>query len=75
LIRTTSGNPRNDGPGLRLRRALAERFYASLPYRLSLAWRRPEGIALVPVDPWPGQAAQADRMFQGRFHFAGEEIH
>jgi uncharacterized heparinase superfamily protein len=43
-------------------------------YPLTLKGRRPAGFALMPEDPWPGDAALADQMFRGRFRFAGEEL-
>lgn len=59
--------------GVRLRRRLAEWVFARGIYGALLAGRPPSRLALAPEDPWPGDSAAADRMFQGAFHFAAEE--
>jgi uncharacterized heparinase superfamily protein len=58
----------------RLSRRLAERLYASRLYRPVLQAAGPARIAVFPTDPWPGDPHLADRLFQGRYHFAGEEV-
>jgi uncharacterized heparinase superfamily protein len=58
----------------RLARRLAERLYATPLYRPLLAGKAPAALLVTPEDPWPGDAAEADRLFQGRYRFAGEEI-
>lgn len=54
-------------------RGLRAAFYASPLYGLTLVGRSPRGLALAPPDPWPGDAAAGDRLFQGRYRFAGHE--
>lgn len=44
------------------------RFYATL-----LKGRHPHGFEHTPADPWPGDAAAADALFQGRYRFHGWE--
>jgi uncharacterized heparinase superfamily protein len=61
-------------PVLKLRRRVAEAFYASPVYNLLLRGRHPHGLEVVPPDPWPGDADQADALFQGRYRFAGVEV-
>ena len=52
---------------------LRSAFYASRLYPLTLLGRAPRGLALHAPDPWPGDAALGDRLFQGRYRFAGRE--
>ena len=54
-------------------RGLRAAFYASPLYGLTLFGRAPRRLALLPPDPWPGDAAAGDRLFQGRYRFAGHE--
>jgi len=54
----------------RLRRA----GYRSAPYRMALARGGPDALRPTPAWLWPGDAARADQMFQGRWRFAGVEI-
>lgn len=60
--------PRALGAGLRLA------FYRNPLYRISLNGRAPDALSVEPPDPWPGDAANGDALFQGRFRFAGHEI-
>ena len=48
--------------------------YASPLYALTLRGAAPRGLALHPPDPWRGDAAAGDRLFQGRYRFAGHEV-
>ena len=59
-------------PTALLRRARAA-LYASPAWRLALGGRAPAGLAFFPPDPWPGNAAAGDSLFQGRYRFAGHE--
>ena len=54
--------------------ALRASLYASRLYRLTLLGSAPAGLAVHPPDPWPGDAATGDRLFQGRYRFAGHEV-
>jgi uncharacterized heparinase superfamily protein len=47
--------------------------FASPLYRLTLGSRAPERLVAMPADPWPGDEARGNAMFQGRFRFAGRE--
>ena len=63
-----------DSPGAKLRRRLATAWYGTRPYALTLPRRAPLELPALPDDPWPGTVANADRLFQGRFLFAGAEV-
>lgn len=53
---------------------LAALWYGSPLYGLTLPRQAPLEFLSLPDDPWPGLAARADRLFQGRFGFAGLEV-
>ena len=53
---------------------MSERLFASALYQPFIHTRPPARLAALPEDPWPGDPANADRLFQGRYRFAGEEI-
>jgi uncharacterized heparinase superfamily protein len=57
-----------------LRRRLSAAWYGTNLYALSLPRRAPLELPVLPDDPWPGTVANADRLFQGRFLFAGAEV-
>jgi uncharacterized heparinase superfamily protein len=63
-----------DSPGRKLRRRLAAAWYGTRLYALTLPRRAPLELPALPDDPWPGAVANADRLFQGRFVFAGAEV-
>jgi len=63
------------GRGRWFREAASRLVFASPLYGLTLRGRRPTRLLLAAEDPWPGDAATADALFQGRFRFAGEEGH
>ncbi len=50
------------------------RLYGSPLYDLLLRVKAPDGLAVRPPDPWPGEPAIADRLFQGRYRFGDEEV-
>jgi uncharacterized heparinase superfamily protein len=68
-----SGQARAHGADHGFRGALSRLFFANPLYTLTLRGRPPERLALTAQDPWPGDPAIADALFQGRFHFAGED--
>ncbi len=53
---------------------LAALWHGSPLYGLTLPRQAPLEFLSLPSDPWPGLAARADRLFQGRFAFAGLEV-
>jgi uncharacterized heparinase superfamily protein len=69
---------RGSGRGRRERARLAERaraiVYANPIYPLTLLGPVPDRLALQPHDPWPGDAARGDSLFQGHYLFAGHEV-
>ena len=66
--------PLQDSPGAKLRRRLATAWYGTRFYALTLPRRAPLELPVLPDDPWLGTVANADRLFQGRFLFAGAEV-
>ena len=50
-------------------------FYKSFLYNFWLNLTKPENIFQDIKDPWEGEGQLADAIFQGRYNFAGEEIH
>jgi len=54
-------------------RRLRSASYQTALYRATLRGHVPAGLICEPHDPWPGDPAVADAMFQGRFRFAGRE--
>lgn len=46
-------------------------LYGSPVYRLTLGGRAPTGLAVLPPDPWPGDAERGALLIQGRFSAAG----
>ena len=52
---------------------LSRLFFANPFYALTLKGRRPQRLTFAAEDPWPGDPVIADALFQGRFHFAGED--
>lgn len=57
-----------------LPRALAAAVATTPVYRWLIDRNPPRALAAAPADPWPGDGAEADQIFQGRFRFAGEEV-
>jgi Uncharacterized protein conserved in bacteria len=59
---------------LRLLRRLGGAVFATRLSTLLLPRQAPLELPVLPDDPWPGSTANADRLFQGRFLFAGVEV-
>ena len=57
-----------------LPRALVAAVATTPVYRWLIDRHPPRALAAAPADPWPGDSATADQIFQGRFRFAGEEV-
>lgn len=57
-----------------MRRRLADAWHGTRLYALTLPRKAPLELPLLPEDPFLGTTANADRLFQGRFMFAGAEI-
>jgi len=57
-----------------LSRLAAAALRASPFYRWVLERDPPRNLVFAPKDPWPGDAAEANAVFQGRWHFAGDEV-
>ncbi|HYM30410.1 MAG TPA: heparinase II/III family protein [Candidatus Cybelea sp.] len=69
-----SGAASRSGP-TRRRFSLGRLVFDNPVYALTLKGRRPKELAASPEDPWPGDPKIADALFQGRYRFAGEEVH
>ena len=54
---------------------LKQIFYKSALYNFWLNISKPENIFQDVKDPWEGEGQLADAIFQGRYNFAGEEVH
>ena len=54
---------------------LSDYFYKSNLYNFLLNYKAHENISHNVEDPWKGEGNLADAIFQGRYNFAGEEIH
>lgn len=52
---------------------LGETFYRTPLYNLLLGRRGPRALSHNLIDPWPGDPAEADRLFQGQWRFGDEE--
>lgn len=63
-----------DSFGNRLRRRLADAWHGTRFYALTLPRKAPLELPLLPDDCFPGTVSNADRLFQGRFVFAGAEV-
>jgi uncharacterized heparinase superfamily protein len=61
-----------EGLARRIERRALGALFALPPYRLTLGRGAPASLAAAPIDPWPGDAANADLLFRGHFHFAGK---
>ena len=57
-----------------LRHRLRERIFAASFYRHTLRAKPRQSLAALPQDPWRGDAARANALFQGRYRFAGSEV-
>lgn len=57
-----------------LPRALVAAVATTPVYRWLIDRHPPRTLVAAPADPWPGDGAEADQIFQGRFRFAGEEV-
>ncbi len=69
-----SASPRRTAPRDGLRLAIAQLFFG-LPLYSATLWRpRAAQIRLWLHNPWPGDIAEANHLFQGRYRFAGEEV-
>lgn len=56
------------------RESIATFWYRTPLYAATLPRRAPQELPTLPHSPWPGQPANADRLFQGRYVFAGVEV-
>lgn len=63
-----------DSAGRKLLRRLAAAWYGTRLYALTLPRKAPLELPVLPDDPWTGTIGNADRLFQGRFVFAGAEV-
>lgn len=54
--------------------SLKSRLLASPLYDLLLRVKTPDRLLVSLTDPWPGEPGEADRLFQGRYRFNGEEV-
>lgn len=63
-----------DSTGRKLLRRLAAAWYGTRLYALTLPRKAPLELPVLPDDPWTGTVGNADRLFQGRFVFAGAEV-
>ena len=59
----------------KIKKNITSIFHKSNFYKLLLNLENKENIILRIVDPWSGNGALADEIFQGRYNFAGQEIH
>ncbi|HEX6958119.1 MAG TPA: heparinase II/III family protein [Ferrovibrio sp.] len=66
--------PLQDSIWLKLLRRLAAALYSRRAYDWLLPGKAPVELPVLPEESWPGQPAKADRLFQGRFIFAGLEV-
>jgi uncharacterized heparinase superfamily protein len=57
-----------------LQHRLRERIFAAGFYHHTLRAKPRENLVAQPADPWRGDAARANALFQGRFRFAGSEV-
>lgn len=60
--------------GSKLARRLGAALYGTRLYAWTLPRKAPLELPVLPDHAWPGSAANADRLFQGRFIFAGVEV-
>lgn len=60
--------------GQKLLRRASAAWYATRLYALTLPRQAPLELPVLPDEAWPGSVANADRLFQGRFVFAGVEV-
>lgn len=58
----------------RLRSRLAGSLFRSGLYRFTLGRAAPQALALVPADPWPGQAGHGTDILDSRFRLAGQVL-
>jgi len=59
---------------VRLAEQVRTAVFASPLYALTLRGAAPTHLALVPHDPWPGDADAGAEILQGRFRFAGQTL-
>ncbi len=57
-----------------LRYGVGKLFYASPVYRYTLIGRAPADLAVVPPDPWPGNAERGAAISAGELSFLGETV-
>ena len=69
-----SAAPLQDSLGLKLARRIGAAIYRTRLYAWTLPRVAPLELPVLPEDAWPGSAANADRLFHGRFVFAGVEV-
>ncbi|MBP2228316.1 putative heparinase superfamily protein [Azospirillum agricola] len=62
-----------DGFG-RLRDGMARLAYGNPLYALMLGGRAPGALAVIPPDPWPGDAADGSAILAGVLRFAGQAV-
>ncbi|MEC9347426.1 MAG: heparinase II/III family protein [Pseudomonadota bacterium] len=53
---------------------LKDAIYGTSLYQFTLRGRFPHALTLQPADPWPGDAAEADEMFRGRWRLGGQDV-
>lgn len=56
------------------RYSLGKILYRSPFYGISLGGGAPDGLIMVPPDPWPGDAARGGPILRGEFRFADETV-
>lgn len=74
LILGVASAPLQDNFRLRLARRLGGAVFATRLSTFLLPRQAPLELPVLPDNPWPGATANADRLFQGRFLFAGVEV-
>jgi len=57
-----------------LQNKLRERIFAASFYHRTLRAKARDGLTAQPADPWRGDAALANALFQGRYRLAGSEV-
>ncbi len=71
-LRSTRG--RATGFLTTLQHRLRERIFAASFYHHTLRAKARDKLSAQPADPWRGDAARANALFQGRYRFAGSEV-
>ncbi|MBP2311325.1 heparinase II/III family protein [Azospirillum soli] len=58
----------------RLREGVAQIAFGNPIYKLTLGGRAPTALAVVPPDPWPGDATEGSALLAGVMRFAGHTV-